>query len=201
MNGFFKLRRLRAGDLVRACLISLKDFSYSPFQSNDSVSGLLVASYRGLDISPNPGIQILQNPAMPKKVWRCFFVCGVTGDGEEAQQTWSFCQSFSLFPPENSGAYIPTKSPHNLEKRAGLSYPHPRMSLMKGRGNEVGRGGGKLPGLLDLCFYELQSLFRSPQIFLHWELHGQTKRSKTPQKQEEELIEQSKGHQRDWTDH
>ena len=57
--------------------LSLKIFSYSPFQSNSSVSGPLMASYRGLAISPNPGVQILQNPAMLQKRWRCFFVFGV----------------------------------------------------------------------------------------------------------------------------
>ena len=54
--------------------LSLKIFSYSPFQSNSSVSGPLVASYRGLTISPSSGIQILQSPALLKNVWRCFFV-------------------------------------------------------------------------------------------------------------------------------
>ena len=59
---------------MRACLIVLNAFSCPPVQSDCSASGPLVASYRDLAISSNPGFQILQNPAMPKKVQRCFFV-------------------------------------------------------------------------------------------------------------------------------
>lgn len=74
MNVFFKLERPRAGALVRACLILLKAFSCSPVQN--SVSGPLVISY-GVWHCPNLRLQILQNPMMPQKVWRCFFVFGV----------------------------------------------------------------------------------------------------------------------------
>ena len=45
----------------------VKSFYCSPFQSNCLLSGPFVASYRDLAISLNPGIQILDNPAMPRK--------------------------------------------------------------------------------------------------------------------------------------
>ena len=74
VNAFLKLGRPETGTLLRAYLISLKACSHSLFQSNSSVSGPLMASYRSLAISPNPGIQTVQNPAMLQKRWRCFFV-------------------------------------------------------------------------------------------------------------------------------
>lgn len=70
---FFQLVSPRAGALVRASVVLLKALSCSPIQSNGSASGPLVASYTGLAISPNPGIQICKNPVMPKKVQRYFF--------------------------------------------------------------------------------------------------------------------------------
>ena len=41
-----------------------------------SMSGPLVASYKGLAISPKLGIQILQNPAIPEKEQSCYLVPG-----------------------------------------------------------------------------------------------------------------------------
>ena len=69
---FFQLVSPRAGALVRASVVLLK-YPCSPIRSNGSAFGPLVASYAGLAISPNSGIQILQNPVMPKKVQRYFF--------------------------------------------------------------------------------------------------------------------------------
>ena len=40
------------------------------------MSGPLVASYRGFTISPKFGIQILQNPAIPRKEQSCCLVAG-----------------------------------------------------------------------------------------------------------------------------
>ena len=60
---------------MRAYLILPKAFSCFLVQSNGPVSGPLVASYRGLAISPKPRIQIRQNPAMPKsmKMFSCLW--------------------------------------------------------------------------------------------------------------------------------
>ena len=70
-KGLFKLARPRAGAPVRACLLLQKAFSCSPFQSKGSVSGSLMASYRGLGTSPNPGFcRIL--PCLER--YRCFLV-------------------------------------------------------------------------------------------------------------------------------
>ena len=56
---------------MRDWWILLKAFSCSAVQRTGP--GPLVASDRSLNISLNPGIQILQNPVMPKKVQRYFF--------------------------------------------------------------------------------------------------------------------------------
>ena len=45
----------------------VKSFYCSPLQSNCLLSGPFVASHRDLAISLNLGIQILDNPAMPRK--------------------------------------------------------------------------------------------------------------------------------------
>ena len=57
---------------MRDWWILLKAFSCSAVQRTGS--GPLVASDRSLNISLNPGIQILQNPVMPKKIQRFFLL-------------------------------------------------------------------------------------------------------------------------------
>ena len=42
----------------------------------DLVSGPLVAFYKGFEINPKLGIQILQNPAIPKTEWSCCLAVG-----------------------------------------------------------------------------------------------------------------------------
>ena len=69
---FFQLETPRVGTLVRDWWTLLKAFSCSPVQSTGS--GPLVASDKSLNISLNPGIQILQNPVMPKKIQSFFFI-------------------------------------------------------------------------------------------------------------------------------
>lgn len=51
----------------------IKNSFLFPSPNYCSVSGPLVASCRGLAISLNPGIQILQNLVMSKKVQSCIF--------------------------------------------------------------------------------------------------------------------------------
>ena len=58
---------------MRTSVVWLKTLPCSPVQSSGSASGPLVASYTGLAISLNPGIQILQNRVMPKKLRQYFF--------------------------------------------------------------------------------------------------------------------------------
>ena len=63
-----------------------ESFFCSPFQNNGSVSGPLVASYRSLVISPNAGVQILENPAMPQKIDTKMFLC-----------FWTYYSLFSIW--------------------------------------------------------------------------------------------------------
>lgn len=67
VKSLVKLGIPRAGTLVKACFKLLNACLASPVPSRGVLSGPLVASHKGFAINPKFGIQILQNPAMPKK--------------------------------------------------------------------------------------------------------------------------------------
>lgn len=123
----------------------------------------------------------------------------VARDGEKVKQTGGFCQGFSLTCSHQRTLEhkFHLEVSHNLRKESwAFMFSHTGVSLTKDCGRKVGRRAGKLRHFW-ISSYMNCSLFRSPQTFLHREVHVQTMRSKMPQKLEEELIEQSKGIQKD----